>query len=203
MLIEWKRAKAPLGERKTSIVTTNKARALPDDARREDGASAQFDAMFLEHWLPVCRTLMRLVGDHAEAEDLALETFWQLYRRPPSNDRGQNIGGWLYRVATNLGLNALRARKRRTQHEEQAARWEIERNSADALDRIAAEEEQRRVREVLARMDTRQAQLLLLRHSGMAYKELAAALDVSVNSIGTLLARAEREFEKRYREKGE
>ena len=203
MFIEWKTAKSPLEERQTSIVTTNKARALPDEVRREDSASAQFDATFLEHWQPICRVLMRLVGDHAEAEDLALETFWQLYRRPPSNDRGQNIAGWLYRVATNLGLNALRARKRRVQYEEQAAQWGTKKNSADALDRIAAEEEQRRVREVLARMDTRQAQLLLLRHSGMAYKELAATLDVSVNSIGTLLARAEREFEKRYREKGE
>lgn len=184
-------------------MTTNKARALPDEVRREDGATAQFDATFLEHWQPVYRALMRLVGDHAEAEDLALETFWQLYRRPPSNERAQNIGGWLYRVATNLGLNALRARQRRERHEFAAGRWEIERHSADALASVVADEERQRVREVLSRMDTRQAQLLLLRYSGMAYKELADALDVSANSIGTLLVRAEREFEKRYREKGE
>ena len=167
------------------------------------GSTAEFDALFLEHWQPICRVLVRLVGDHAEAEDLALETFWQLYRRPPSHDGAQNVGGWLYRVATNLGLNALRARKRRTRHEEQAAKQEPDKGTVDAFDRVAAEEEQRRVREVLSTMEARQAQLLLLRHSGMAYVQVAAALGVSVNSVGTLLARAEREFEKRYREKGE
>ncbi len=99
--------------------------------------------------------------------------------------------------------NALRARKRREQHELAAGKWEIEKQSADALDVVAAEEERQRVRAVLSTMDERQAQLLLLRHSGMAYKELAAALGVSVHSIGTLIVRAEHEFEKRYREKGE
>jgi len=184
-------------------VTTNKARALPDEVRRGDGASAQFDATFLEHWPSVYRTLRRLVGDHAEAEDLAIETFWRLYQRPPSNprDRKVNLGGWLYRVATNLGLNALRARKRRQQHEMQAGKWAIEMSTRDPAQTMADEEEQARVREVLADMDERQAQMLILRHSGNSYADLAAALGVAPASIGTLLARAERAFEKRYRQK--
>jgi RNA polymerase sigma-70 factor, ECF subfamily len=179
-------------------VTNEKARTRTRAAAQND---ADFDATFLAHWQPIYRALVRLVGDPAEAEDLALETFWQLYRRPPG--RADRLGGWLYRVATNLGLNALRARKRRAQHEQHAAQWEIEKNSIDVSDTAIVEEENEHVREILSAMDARQAQLLLLRHSGMAYKELADALGVSANSIGTLLARAEREFEKRYREKGE
>ena len=60
-------------------------------------------------------------------------------------------------------------------------------------------DERRRVRETLAQLDPQQAQLLVLRHAGLAYKELAQALDVAPTSIGTLLARAERAFEARYR----
>jgi RNA polymerase sigma-70 factor (ECF subfamily) len=191
---------APLGERQTSIVTTNKARALPD-ARQDDSAAAQFDATFLEHWQPIYRALMRLVGDHAEAEDLALETFWRLYQRPSSKKRDSNLGGWLYRVATNLGLNALRAHKRRQQHEMQAGKWAIESSTSDPAQAAADEDERRRVREILAEMDERQAQLLILRHSGTSYVDLAAALEVAPGSVGTLLARAERDFEKRYRRK--
>jgi RNA polymerase sigma-70 factor (ECF subfamily) len=158
-----------------------------------------FEALFDQHWNRVCGVLFRLTGDPAEAEDLALEAFWRLYRRPPQD---QNLAGWLYRVATRLGLNALRSRKRRRLYEEEAGT--LDAHHRTWLDPAAAAElaEQRRsVREVLAGMHPRSAQLLVLRHSGLAYAEIAAALGVAPTSIGTLLARAEADFEKRYREK--
>ena len=55
------------------------------------------------------------------------------------------------------------------------------------------------VRLALAQMNERQSQLLILRHSGASYNEIARALDLAPASIGPLLVRAEREFEKRYR----
>ena len=147
-------------------MTTNKARAISNDVRQANRATTQFDAAFLEHWLPIYRVLMRLVGDHAEAEDLALETFWRLHERAPQNE--VNLGGWLYRVATNLGLNALRARKRRQRHELDAGKWDIETRVSDPAQAIAEEEERARVRAILGTMETRQAQLLTLRYSGLS-----------------------------------
>jgi RNA polymerase sigma-70 factor (ECF subfamily) len=47
-------------------------------------------------------------------------------------------------------------------------------------------------------MKPRSASLLILRQSGMTYAEIADALDLAPGSIGTLLARAEREFEAHY-----
>ena len=64
---------------------------------------------------------------------------------------------------------------------------------------VALRDERRRVRETLAELPEQQAQLLMLRYAGLSYKELAQALDVAPTSIGTLLARAERAFEARYR----
>jgi len=55
---------------------------------------------------------------------------------------------------------------------------------------------------VLSNMSERDTQLLILRHSGMAYKEIAAALKVAPTSVGTLLTRAEAEFERLYLEGG-
>jgi RNA polymerase sigma-70 factor, ECF subfamily len=55
------------------------------------------------------------------------------------------------------------------------------------------------VRESLAELPPQQSQLLMLRYAGLSYQELAQALDVAPTSIGTLLARAERAFEVRYR----
>jgi RNA polymerase sigma-70 factor (ECF subfamily) len=158
---------------------------------------AGFEALFHDHWGRVVQVLARVVGDPAEAEDLALDAFWRLYRQPPSHD--QNLGGWLYRVATRLGLNALRARQRRQQYEEFAGKDALHDDQPDnpaALVELAQERQQ--VRSILSRMKPRAAQLLILRHSGMSYAEIAAALDVSPASVGTLLARAEQEFEGRY-----
>ena len=63
---------------------------------------------------------------------------------------------------------------------------------------MAQEEERRWVRLVLAQMNERQSQLLAMRYSGLSYKEIASALKLAPASIGPLLLRAEREFEKRY-----
>ena len=48
-------------------------------------------------------------------------------------------------------------------------------------------------------MNPRQAELLVMRHSGLTYKEIAEALKLAPTSIGPLLLRAEHEFEKQYR----
>src|ERR1700730_8310016 len=66
------------------------------------------------------------------------------------------------------------------------------------LDSLLLEEKCRRVRAVLASIEPAQAQLLILRTSGLSYKELAEALDVKMSGIGTMLNRAEEEFRNRY-----
>ncbi|MBP1692776.1 MAG: polymerase, sigma-24 subunit, subfamily [Chloroflexi bacterium] len=164
-----------------------------------------FDAFFQQHWERICETLFRLTGDWQEAEDLALETFLRLYQKPPAGE--QNLVGWLYRVATNLGLNALRSRKRRQFYEFQAAQElsteldppEDGLNPANLLER---DQGRQRVRAVLAEMKPRSALMLLLRYSDFSYAEIAAAAQVAPGSVGALLARAEKEFEKRYRQLG-
>ena len=157
---------------------------------------SRFEDLFQEHWSRVCRVIYRLVGDWDEAEDLAIDTFWRWYQNPP--DRQDNPGGWLYRVATNLGLNALRARKRRHYYEEQAGVQIHERSAMDTAAAAAQSLEQQRVRTALSRLKPRSAQLLILRHSGLSYAEIAAAIGVAPSSVGTLLARAEQAFEKVY-----
>ena len=47
-----------------------------------------------------------MVIDPAEAEDLALETFYRLYKQPPSKQDDSNTRGWLFKVASNLALQS-------------------------------------------------------------------------------------------------
>jgi RNA polymerase sigma-70 factor, ECF subfamily len=153
----------------------------------------RFEAAFRQYWDQIVTFLTLLVDDPDEAQDLALEVFWRLYRRPPKP--GSNLGGWLHRVAANLGYNALRAARRRSAYENTGGRelidWNSTNNPAQLMEQAA---ERRSVRNALAKMKPRQAQLLILRHSGLSYAEMAAVLKLKPSSIGALLARAEKEF---------
>src|SRR5437867_12434916 len=122
-------------------MTTDKVHMSFSRARPlEHDAAAKFEDDFRTYWPQVYGILLRLTGNPAEAEDLALDTFWELYRRPPQHDRSFNLGGWLYRVATNLGLNALRADKRRVRYEMEAVQENAVRvgnEPADPVDTVA------------------------------------------------------------------
>ncbi len=155
------------------------------------GDEASFEALFHRHYYRVYQLLVRLVGNAGEAEELAQDVFLRLYQRPLK--RGDNVGGWLYRVATNMGYNALRARKRRSRREDT-----VTAETSPSAPSAAVEAERRasvaEVQAALARIKPRQGQLLILRQMGFSYQELAGVLEVSPNSIGTMLARAERAF---------
>ncbi len=185
----------------TNVPLMKISKASETTAEADENTRLQaFERQFEQYWGPIYRLLRRMVGDPAEAEDLALEALYRLYERRLDDGPESSAGGWLYRVATNLGLHSIRSFKRREGYEATAGRQVFEQAPEDRPAYILEEdEEQRMARTALAEMDTRQAQLLVMRHSGMAYKEIAAALDLSPSSIGPLLLRAEREFEKHYR----
>jgi RNA polymerase sigma factor (sigma-70 family) len=141
--------------------------------------------------------IFRMIGDQDDAQDLALETFWQYYQKTPAS--GENISGWLYRVAVNLGLNALRASRRRSQYEGEAGSQAIaEQQSSEPEKEVILFEERELVREVLSQMKPRSAKLLLLRFSGFTYAELADILGVNPASVGKMLARSQDEFQALY-----
>ena len=162
-------------------------------------AGSWFDGLFRDHYPRIVAMLSRLTGDRAQAEEIAADVFCKVSKRG-SPEPGEELLPWLYRVATNAGLDALRANSRRRRREEEAGA-EAQRTGMpdDALRGLMREERRARVRSVLESLKPRDAQLLLLRSNGLAYRELADAVGVAPASIGTLLARAEAEFERRFR----
>jgi RNA polymerase sigma-70 factor (ECF subfamily) len=61
----------------------------------------------------------------------------------------------------------------------------------DVAEAVVTRDERRRVRAALARLPRKQAVALVLRHSGLSYADVAAALDLSPGSVGTTVRRAE------------
>jgi RNA polymerase sigma-70 factor (ECF subfamily) len=167
------------------------------------GDEASFEALFLRHYDRIYNILYRLLGNRADAEDVAQQVFLKLYHSPRRlRFRGNetNVAGWLYRVAVNTGYNTLRSQQRRQKWQETLGWWwPFEVASPDPADIAASNDMQASVRQILAEMKPREAKLLLLRHSGLSYQELAVALKVAPGSIGSLLTRAERAFAQKYR----
>lgn len=175
-----------------ALNTAGKARSMP-------WPEAQFEAIFLEHYGRIVNVLLRLLGERTRAEELANDVFWKLYRTPASQEVDGRVGGWLYRTATNLGIDALRAAARRRKYEDAAARSQ-EDTAASPLQDVLRAEQRRRVRAVLALIKPAQAQILILRAAGLSYKELADVLEAKPAGIGTMLSRAQAEFRKVYQE---
>lgn len=165
------------------------------------GDEASFEALFLRHYEGVYGVLFRLLGNKADADDLTQQVFLKLYRSPKkvrvTDDA--NVVGWLYRVAVNDGYNALRSRQRRASwYEKLMQQWSTDTMGSDPAHLIERNDIQDTVRQVLATMKPRDAKLLLLRHTGLSYKELASALEIAPSSVGSLLTRAERAFRAKY-----
>jgi RNA polymerase sigma-70 factor, ECF subfamily len=169
------------------------ARSGAIDPVEMEADSFDFEAFFHAHYERIARVIARVVGDHGRAEDLAAEAFWKLWQTPRA--QGGNAGGWLYRTAVRMGLNELRSGRRRERYEAMAD------DPPDLLtpeEEHAAAEEREQVRQILAALNERQAEMLILRSSGLSYEELAETLGLNPVSVGTLLSRAQQAFRKEY-----
>jgi RNA polymerase sigma factor (sigma-70 family) len=162
---------------------------LSDNVSREDRAA--FERLYGDHRIAVRRHLLYLTGNRATAEDLTQDTFGRLYERLLSDDSTQlrNPRAWLLTVASHLAYNYFRAESRRSSREGEAG--SIAHQDADVDDVLD-------VRRALGELDERDRIVLMLRHSGFSYAEVAEAVDIAPSSVGTILARAQRRFREAY-----
>ena len=148
---------------------------------------ADLEEVFRRDYPLVVGVAARVLGSPEQAEDVAQEVFLSFGR---SSVPAGEARGWLSVAAAHTALNLIRSGRRRTTREEAAAAVD----SAvvpDVAEAVVTLEERSRVRAALARLPHKQAVTLVLRHSGLSYADVAAALDMSPGSVGTTLRRAE------------
>ena len=132
----------------------------------------------------------RMLGDAAEAEDVAQETLLRAWRIAPTWDpNGAKFSTWLHRVALNLCYDRLR--KRRGTSLDEAPEVEDETPSVSA--RMVADQEAAALRAAIQTLPERQRAAILLRHfEELSNPEIATMLEVSVEAVESLLARGRR-----------
>ena len=163
---------------------------IPDeDAPMEEETSVAGQAsdrnvreLFLELRAPLCRYLVALGLQSAEAEDVAQESFVRLCERGDGDT--ENIRGWMFRVAHNLALDEHRRRKRRqTEALAEDEEFEYADGRPGPEQNLLELERDARMKAAMARLPERQRQCLHLRASGLKYREIAEVLNVGTSTV--------------------
>ena len=149
-----------------------------------------FERLFRAEYARVVRVAYRVTGDVGEAEDVAQEVFVSFYSAHAAD--APYAAPWLHKAAAHRALNAIRGRARRADREarDAAARPASGDPEAEVLERERARE----VRAALARLPRDSGTLLALRYAGLSYAEVALALGIKADQVGTRLRRAQDAF---------
>jgi RNA polymerase sigma-70 factor, ECF subfamily len=165
--------------------------------RRGDAES--FDALLARHRTPLVNFFLRMVRERSLAEDLAQEAFLRVYQARGRWKPDAKFTTWLYRIATNLALNALRAGKRTATG---AATAGGDGEGEDAMagladpaprvdEQMIVSERERIIREAVGALpENQRAAVILHKYHEVDYREIARVLGVSKNAVNALLFRA-------------
>ena len=168
---------------------------IADVVHAGDGGLELPAALFERHHGELYAYLCRLLRDRQWAQDLAQETFLRAFRARRSLDQVQNHRAWLYRIATNLALNALKRRRRFAW-----LPWSLaDRNPAGRQDVAEELSSRNAVESALAALpEELRAPLLLYAHHGLSVAEVAEALGLSKGAVKMRLCRGRRLFRQAY-----
>ncbi|HUS13675.1 MAG TPA: sigma-70 family RNA polymerase sigma factor [Chloroflexia bacterium] len=165
--------------------------------RARHGDEAAFAEIYEYYNAPIHRYAYRLLGNPEQADDLTQETFIRAYQSLDRLEDDPNLSAWLYRIASNACMDALRRRRRIT--------WLPMREKAERDPQFTTEDfapqvvEAEAVRRVLAEMPVALSMTLVLRSSeGFSCEEIAEIMNVPKGTVFSRLARAREQFTKRY-----
>ena len=167
----------------------------------KQGDEVSFELLLQRYRRPLCHFLNRMVRDTAQAEDLAQEVFLRVYRARRDYEPSAKFTTWLFRIATNLALNALRDGRHRQAEISLDAPAEGEDGSemtlevADAAPVVEQQLVERDRLDVVRRAiqalpEKQRAAVLLHKYQELDYDEIARILGCSVSALKSLLFRA-------------
>lgn len=160
--------------------------------------AARFEAFVREYQDVVFGTAVRLLGNDAEAEDVAQTVFLRAYERFSGLRGNPAAAGWLKKVATNLCLNHLTRYRARWQFfselepspGEYGQPIALARTPSASVELERAERHERLERALRRLPDYQRVPLVLFHFEEMSYQDIADALGVSLGKVKTDIHRA-------------
>jgi RNA polymerase sigma-70 factor (ECF subfamily) len=164
--------------------------------RVRNGDAASFEVLLRRYRLPLVGYFRRMIRDPALAEDLAQEAFLRVYKSRARYQPAARFTTWLYRIATNLALNAIRDRRDEVSDGEGNEREgpPLERfvdPHPTAEQHMLQSERERLIRQAVESLPQNQrAAVVLHKYQEVDYRQIATILNVSESAIKSLLFRA-------------
>lgn len=167
--------------------------------RLRAGDDNAFNVLVAKYRVPVVHFLYRIVHEPALAEELAQEVFLRVYRARRSYKPRAKFSTWLFRIATNVALNALRdgrmRRARESSLEESEAGFSVLATASDpvlnAEQAMLVAERQKLIRQAVEALPEKQRLAVLLhKYQDMDYEQIAEILGCSQSALKSLLFRA-------------
>jgi RNA polymerase sigma-70 factor, ECF subfamily len=185
--------------------------ALSDEelmARVAGSDARAFELLVRRHERRVLNLIYRSIGDPVQAEDVAQEVFLRVWRAAESYEPKAKFTTWIYRIAVNLCLDALKAanRKQSVVHLPADAEHPDEQDEASGAcgstpspeDLLLAAERSGRILAVLRGLPANQRMAVVLaKFDGLSYEEISRILDCSVSAVESLLVRAKKTLRER------
>lgn len=164
------------------------------------GNMAGFDYLVQKYRKPIIHFMYRMVHNQAVAEELAQEVFLRVYRSRETYRAEARFSTWLYRIATNLGVNHARD----TRHERNASTIYLDQVDSEtgmtpdiadstpgAENSLLRDERLQQIRQhVLALPERQRMAVLMHKYEGMDYKQIGEVLKLSESATKSLLFRA-------------
>jgi len=167
--------------------------SIPSQA--EGQKAIGFDEAFTLHHRAVFATARAILRDAALAEEVTQDVFLKLYRHQDSAPGGDLLRPWLLRVAINESRNAIRTRNRSLVRD---TAYEKTRQEVAAEFAPDSSQQLEAARRALDKIKEPMRSCLLLRHQGLSYRDIAQTLSLKENYVGSLVARARKEFTRTY-----
>ena len=168
--------------------------------RVRTGDDAGFNYLIEKYRKPIVNFMYRMVHNQAVAEELAQDVFLRVYRSRETYRAEAKFTTWLYRIATNLGVNHARD----TRHERSAQTIYLDQPDQEtgttpdvadsrpgAEDEMVRDERMKAIRRhVMALPERQRTAVLMHKYQGLDYKEIGAVLHLSESATKSLLFRA-------------
>jgi RNA polymerase sigma-70 factor (ECF subfamily) len=170
------------------------------------GRDRAFEELLHRYERPVFSLVVRMVRDHALAEDLAQEVFIKAFQAIRSYDPAYKFSSWIFKIANNLTIDHLRRRRietvsihgsphATTTEDEMESRIVLESTGETPEEYVEGRELGARIEGAIARLRPEYRTAILLRHvEGYSYEEVADIMEVPLGTAKTYIHRGRTEL---------